>query len=73
MYKADVEQYLLKKLKKKKATEAEFAAAIGISQPAYHRWGKSTDGVIPEARAERLHRITNGALQYNPDLYLVAA
>jgi len=69
MYKVDVEDYLIVKLKKPKPTQAEFAKAIGISQPAYWRWGRKTNGLIPKESARDLAEQTDGALKYDPALY----
>lgn len=44
----------------------KLARAAGVSLPAVSRWGN----VIPERRAARLDRVTDGALKYDPEFYL---
>ncbi|EHM6109635.1 MULTISPECIES: Cro/CI family transcriptional regulator [Citrobacter] len=44
----------------------KLAQAAGVSLPAVSRWGN----VIPERRAARLDRVTDGALKYDPEFYL---
>jgi hypothetical protein len=73
MYKTDVENYFLKLLNKNKATQEEIATAIGISQPAFWRWGRKTNGLIPKESARDLAEATKGALKYDPSLYAKAA
>ncbi|EHD22098.1 MULTISPECIES: Cro/CI family transcriptional regulator [Brenneria] len=46
-------------------SKTKLAEAAGVSQASVSRWGD----VIPERRAARLERITNGALKYDPALY----
>ncbi|RNM07734.1 MULTISPECIES: Cro/CI family transcriptional regulator [Dickeya] len=46
-------------------SKTKLAIAAGVSQASVSRWGD----VIPERRAARLDRVTNGALRYDPDLY----
>ncbi|PRD14010.1 Cro/CI family transcriptional regulator [Pantoea coffeiphila] len=41
------------------------AKALGITQVAVTHWGL----LVPEGRAARLERITDGALIYEPQLY----
>lgn len=43
----------------------KLAQAAGVSLPAVSRWGD----VIPERRAARLDRATEGALKYDPGFY----
>ena len=45
-------------------TKAGLAAAAGVKKPTVYAWGE----LVPEGRAARLERITNGALKYDPAL-----
>ncbi len=46
-------------------SKTKLAEAAGVSQASVSRWGH----VIPERRAARLERLTNGELKYDPALY----
>ncbi|HGE8281597.1 TPA: Cro/CI family transcriptional regulator [Serratia marcescens] len=46
-------------------TKAALAAAAGVQKPTVYAWGE----LVPEGRAARLERITEGALKYDPALY----
>jgi hypothetical protein len=46
-------------------SKSKLAAAANVSRPSVTRWGK----VIPKLRAMELAVLTNGALQYEADLY----
>lgn len=46
-------------------TKTAIARTLGISQVAVTRWGD----IVPEKRAARLERLTNGALVYDPQSY----
>ncbi|ATZ95327.1 Cro/CI family transcriptional regulator [Dickeya fangzhongdai] len=43
----------------------KLAEAAGVKLPSASAWGD----LIPERRAARLDRVTNGALRYDPVLY----
>ncbi|MFV9067746.1 Cro/CI family transcriptional regulator [Serratia fonticola] len=43
----------------------KLAQAAGVKLPSASAWGE----LIPEKRAARLERLTNGALIYDPALY----
>ncbi|MEQ6971276.1 Cro/CI family transcriptional regulator [Pectobacterium polaris] len=43
----------------------KLAMAAGVKLPSASAWGE----LIPERRAARLERLTNGALKYDPALY----
>ncbi|MBA5203064.1 hypothetical protein H2Y57_05105 [Pectobacterium aroidearum] len=57
MYKADAIKYF--------GNLTKLAMAAGVKLPSASAWGE----VIPERRAARLERLTNGALKYDPALY----
>ena len=61
MKKADVIAYF--------SNQAKIAAVLGVARASVSQWGE----VIPEKQALRLERITDGALKYDPSLYLKAA
>jgi hypothetical protein len=44
------------------------ARALGITPGAVSLWG-SEDELVPELRARKIHELTNGALQFRPELY----
>jgi len=41
------------------------ARAAGVAPSSLYSWGE----LVPEGRAARLERATNGALKYDPDVY----
>lgn len=43
----------------------KLAKAAGVKLPSASAWGE----LIPERRAARLERLTNGELKYDPALY----
>lgn len=45
--------------------KTKLAEAAGVSQASVSRWGKQ----IPERRAARLDRLTDGELSYDPEAY----
>ncbi|WJV61090.1 Cro/CI family transcriptional regulator [Pectobacteriaceae bacterium C52] len=57
MYKTDAIKYF--------GNLTKLAEAAGVKLPSASAWGE----IIPERRAARLERITNGALKYDPALY----
>ncbi|MHA7847267.1 Cro/CI family transcriptional regulator [Serratia sp. D1N4] len=57
MYKIDAIKYF--------GNLTKLAEAAGVKLPSASAWGE----IIPERRAARLERITNGALKYDPALY----
>ncbi|WP_337049875.1 Cro/CI family transcriptional regulator [Serratia fonticola] len=46
-------------------TKAALAKAAGVRKPTVYGWGE----LVPEGRAARLERLTNGALKYDLSLY----
>ncbi|MCL2899761.1 Cro/CI family transcriptional regulator [Brenneria tiliae] len=57
MYKSDAIKYF--------GNLTKLADAAGVKLPSASAWGE----IIPERRAARLERLTNGALKYDPALY----
>ena len=46
-------------------SQAKVAAVLKIKPPSVSQW----PGLIPEARAARLSKLTKGKLKYDPALY----
>ncbi|AYO37408.1 Cro/CI family transcriptional regulator [Serratia sp. P2ACOL2] len=46
-------------------TKAALAKAAGVKKPTVYAWGE----LVPEGRAARLERLTDGALKYDLSLY----
>ncbi|AUX72767.1 Cro/CI family transcriptional regulator [Erwinia pyrifoliae] len=57
MYKEDAIKFF--------GSKSKLAAAANVTRPSVTRWGR----IIPKLRAMELAAITNGALQYEADLY----
>lgn len=57
MYKSDAIKYF--------GNLTKLALAAGVSLPSASAWGD----VIPERRAAKLEKLTDGALKYDPALY----
>ncbi|WP_346827749.1 Cro/CI family transcriptional regulator [Serratia inhibens] len=57
MYKSDAIEYF--------GNLTKLAQAAGVKLPSASAWGD----LIPEKRAARLERLTDGALKYDPALY----
>lgn len=57
MFKDDVVAYF--------GSKARVATALGISRGSVTKW----KGIIPERRAVRIERMSNGVLRYDPAVY----
>lgn len=44
---------------------AKVGRALGVGRATVHKWGD----LVPPLAAARLHKITRGALHFNPDEY----